>query len=163
MASPCRAIVPLAKVGRCECICCKSTSDQKAWGKHRIVDAGGDERREPAGDGCFECMDTAAERWPHEGWGQTAARIAGSEDERRRLVAMVAVRAGRQKPDFLPTSVKMRTSLTAKWVDTPRRPRLSSTHRASCSNALAGNARRRCYKALCEATGLRHIASGARF
>ena len=97
---------------------CKSTIDQKAWGKHRVVVAGegGDEQRGPAGDGCFECMDTAAERWPHEGWGQ--ARIAGSEDERRRLVAMVAVRAGRQKPDFLPTSVNTRTSLTAKWVDT---------------------------------------------
>ena len=83
-----------------------------------VAGNGGDEQWEPAGDGCFECMDAAAERWPHEAWGQTAARIAGSEDERRRLVAMAAVRAGRQKPDFLPTSVKMRTSLTARWVDT---------------------------------------------
>ena len=116
MASQCRAIVPL---GTCVCVSCASTSAQKAWGAHRVF-AGedGDERRQPAGDGCFECMDAAAERWPHEAWGQTAARIAGSEDERRRLVAMAAVRAGRQKPDFLPTSVKMRTSLTARWVDT---------------------------------------------
>ena len=83
-----------------------------------VAGKGGDEQREPAGDGCFECMDAAAERWPHEAWGQTAARIAGSADEKRRLVAMAAVRAGRQKPDFLPTSVKMRTSLTARWVDT---------------------------------------------
>ena len=83
-----------------------------------IAGEGGDEQREPAGDGCFECMDAAAERWPHETWGQTAARIAGSADEKRRLVAMAAVRAGRQKPDFLPTSVKMRTSLKARWVDT---------------------------------------------
>ena len=83
-----------------------------------VAGKGGDEQREPAGDGCFECMDAAAERWPHEAWGQTAARIAGSADEKRRLVAMAAVRAGRQKPDFLPTSVRMRTSLTARWVDT---------------------------------------------
>ena len=116
MASQCRAIVPF---GTCVCVSCASTSAQKAWGAHRVIAGeGGDEQREPPGDGCFECMDAAAERWPHETWGQTAARIAGSADEKRRLVAMAAVRAGHQKPDFLPTSVKMRTSLMARWVDT---------------------------------------------
>ena len=89
MASPCRAIVPL---GTCVCVSCAGTSAQKAWGAHRVVAGkGGDEQREPVGDGCFECMDAAAERWPHEAWGQTAARIAGSEEERRRLVTMYIV------------------------------------------------------------------------
>ena len=124
MASPCLAIV---RLGTCSCVSCQSTSDQKAWGAHRVVAGeGGGEQRQPVGDFCFECKDAAAERWPHEAWDQTAARIAGSEDERRRLVAMVAVRAGRQKPDFLPTSVRMRTSLTARWaavLQSPPRPR----------------------------------------
>ena len=54
------------------------------------------------------------------------------------------------------------TSSPSPWLDSaPRRPRVSSTHRASCSDAnaaIAGFAH-----GAPGTTGLRHIASGARF
>ena len=55
------------------------------------------------------------------------------------------------------------TSTTSiPWLDSaPRRPRLSSTHRASCSKALAAIAG--FAHGAPGTTGLRHIAPGARF
>ena len=71
---------------------------------------------QPIGNICAQCMEVAEARWPQTPWEE----LVKKDETRERVKAMVAIRFGKQTPDFIPKTVESKVKISVRWVEVER-------------------------------------------